>query len=107
LGMTEQAFIAAHNAKPLRVLAMGFAPGFVYCGFHPEPMQVPRRASIRPKLPPGTVLFAAGQTAITATAIPSGWSVIGRTAFLNFDAGKNPPTKLVPGDTVLFEEAGT
>jgi inhibitor of KinA len=105
VGMTEAEFISAHNARPLRVLAMGFAPGFVYCGFHPESMQVPRRTTIRPKLPAGTVLFAAGQTAITATAIPSGWNVIGRTSFLNFDVTADPPTQLAAGDMVIFEEA--
>ncbi|HEV7718344.1 MAG TPA: allophanate hydrolase subunit 1 [Arsenicitalea sp.] len=106
LGLSTAAFIAAHNARPLRVLATGFAPGFVYCGFHPEGFQLPRRTTIRPRLPAGTVLFAAGQTAITATAIPSGWNVIGRTSFLNFDAGAEPPTRLAAGDMVMFEEVG-
>jgi KipI family sensor histidine kinase inhibitor len=106
LGLSTAAFITAHNALPLRVLATGFAPGFVYCGFHPEGFQLPRRTTIRPRLPAGTVLFAAGQTAITATAIPSGWNVIGRTDFLNFDAGAEPPTRLAAGDIVMFEEVG-
>ncbi len=95
-------FIARHNAMPLRVLATGFAPGFVYCGFHPDDLSVPRREAIRPMVPAGTVLFAAGQTAIAATPIRTGWHVIGKTAFRNFDPTANPPTTLAPGDLVQF-----
>ena len=50
----------------------------------------------------GTVLFAAGQTAIAATPIRTGWHVIGRTSFQNFDLKRDPPTVLSAGDTVRF-----
>lgn len=103
LSMTPDAFITAHNALPLRVLTIGFAPGFAYCGFHPEAFRLPRRTEVRPPMPPGSVLFAAGQTAITSTSIPTGWHVIGRTDFRNFDATAEPPTTLIEGDTVIFE----
>jgi len=103
LKLTPKAFIAAHNAYPLRVLNTGFAPGFVYCGFHPEQLELPRQESVRPMVPAGTILFAAGQTAITATAIPTGWHVIGRTDFRNFDPRQDPPTRLSEGDEIVFE----
>lgn len=106
LGLSPADFIAAHNAAPLRVLTTGFAPGFVYCGFHPEALHLPRRTEVRGRVPPGTVLFAAGQTAITSTPIPTGWHVIGRTDFSNFDPERMPPTRLGEGDTVVFTEAG-
>lgn len=105
LGLSTAAFVAAHNHKPLRVLATGFAPGFVYCGMHAEALVVPRRQVVRPKVPAGTVLFAAGQTAITSTAIPTGWHVIGRTDFRNFDPTHLPPSALVAGDAIRFEVA--
>lgn len=98
-------FIVTHNAAPLRVLATGFAPGFVYCGMHPEALVVPRRSAVRRQVPAGTVLFAAGQTAITSTAIPTGWHVIGHTGFRNFDPAAEPPTTVHAGDTVQFEVA--
>lgn len=104
-GVTVEAFVAAHNEGPLTVLATGFAPGFVYCGFHREALHVPRRTAVRPRVPAGTVLFAAGQTAIAATAIPTGWHVIGHTAFRNFDPQAAQPTVLAPGDRVTFEAA--
>lgn len=105
LGMDREAFVAAHCARPLRVLAIGFAPGFAYCGFHDERLHVPRRADVRPRVSAGTVLFAAGQTAITSTDIPTGWHVIGHTSFRNFDPASSPPSRLAAGDRVRFEVA--
>ena len=102
LGLAAADFVALHNAAPLRVLATGFAPGFVYCGFHGAGMVVPRRETVRPMVPAGTVLFAAGQTAIAATPIRTGWHVIGRTAFQNFDPAREPPTLLRAGDAIRF-----
>jgi KipI family sensor histidine kinase inhibitor len=103
LGMNADAFVAAHNATTLRVLATGFAPGFVYCGFHPETLVLPRRNVVRRSVPKGSVLFAAGQTAIAATEIPTGWHIIGHTDFANFDVTALPPTTLAPGDQLTFE----
>ncbi len=105
VGVSRTDFVSLHSAEPLRVLATGFAPGFVYLGFHPEVLHVPRRAVVRSRVPAGTVLFAAGQTAITSTDIPTGWHVIGRTAFRNFDPSGAPPTRLLAGDMVRFEVA--
>ena len=105
LKLAPGAFVVRHNGTPLRVLATGFAPGFVYCGFHSPAMVVPRREQVRPMVPAGTVLFAAGQTAITATPIRTGWHVIGRTIFQNFDPDETPPTAFAPGDTVEFTVA--
>lgn len=103
LGISGAGFVTAHNERPLRVLATGFAPGFVYCGLHPDALVLPRRAAVRPSVPAGTVLFAAGQTAIAATEMPTGWHVIGHTSFANFDPDGDPPTRLSPGDVVTFE----
>jgi len=105
LGLDVDEFIRQHNSLPLRVLTTGFAPGFVYCGFHPESMKLPRRPSVRPPVPSGSVLFAAGQTAIASTPIPTGWHVIGITDFRNFDPAADPPTRLLEGDFVSFTRA--
>ena len=105
-GLTPDEFVSQHNISPLTVLATGFAPGFVYCGFHRGVMVVPRRSSVRPAVGPGTVLFAAGQTAIAASTIPTGWHVIGQTDFRNFDAEASPPTLLTAGDRIEFEAVG-
>lgn len=103
LRLEPGAFVARHDASGVRVLATGFAPGFVYCGFHPPALHVPRRTTVRASVPAGTVLFAAGQTAIAATAIPTGWHVIGHTDFRNFDPSVELPTILRAGDRIQFE----
>jgi KipI family sensor histidine kinase inhibitor len=105
LDLTPKQFVAAHNGVALRVLATGFAPGFVYCGLHSDQLLLPRRTEVRPAVPPGSVLFAAGQTAITATEMPTGWHVIGHTDFANFDPISPRPTRLSAGDVVAFEAA--
>jgi KipI family sensor histidine kinase inhibitor len=105
LKLKPRAFVLAHNAGLLRVLAIGFAPGFAYCGFHPDHLHVPRRTAVRQRVPAGSVLFAARQTAVAATDVPTGWHVIGRTEFSNFDPAGDPPVKLQPGDLVRFEAA--
>lgn len=105
LGMDRAAFIAAHGAETLSVLAIGFAPGFAYCGFHAPHLQVSRRQTVRPGVPAGSVLFAAGQTAIAATPLPTGWHVIGHTSLRNFEASSETPVALGAGDRVRFREA--
>ncbi|HHG89547.1 MAG TPA: carboxyltransferase domain-containing protein [Devosia sp.] len=100
--LSPQEFIAAHNSATLRVLATGFAPGFVYCGMHEKRLHIPRRKKIHARVPPGSVIFAAGQTAITATHVPTGWHVIGRTDFRNFNPANEPPTKLAVGGIIRF-----
>ncbi|WP_164730467.1 5-oxoprolinase subunit B family protein [Pelagibacterium montanilacus] len=103
LGLSRDEFIEKHNLDPMRVLGGAFAPGFIYCGLHPEDMRLPRKSDVRPTVPPGSVLFAAGQTAITSTTIPTGWHVIGETDFRNLDLSAMPPTRLRAGDVVQFE----
>ncbi len=100
LGKDE--FVVRHNGAGLRVLAVGFAPGFVYCGLHKPEMHIPRRKELHRMVPAGSIIFAAGQTAITASNGPTGWHVIGRTNFRNFNAQNSPPTKMRAGDPVIF-----
>ncbi|SMQ65255.1 sensor histidine kinase inhibitor, KipI family [Devosia lucknowensis] len=105
LGLEPSEFISRHNSAPLRILTTGFAPGFVYCGMHGRDLTLPRRQSLRPMVPAGSVLFAAGQTAIAATDIPTGWHVIGSTDFRNFRPERDPPTILRAGELVQFTVA--
>ncbi len=102
LSLNIEQFIAAHNKKPLRVLATGFAPGFIYCGMHKKQLFIDRRQKLHKQVPKGTVIFAAGQTAITSSPIPTGWHIIGHTDFSNFDLNKNPPTLINAGDKIEF-----
>ncbi|WP_029039909.1 5-oxoprolinase subunit B family protein [Cucumibacter marinus] len=102
LELTPDELIAAHQTGTPRVLSGGFSPGFVYIGPHEANLTVPRRETLREDVPAGSVLFAAGQTAITATRIRTGWNVIGRTDFRNFDLARTPPVTLMPGRIIQF-----
>jgi KipI family sensor histidine kinase inhibitor len=106
LALSPEQFVEAHNRQRLRVLATGFAPGFVYCGMHDADLALPRRSTVRSAVPAGSVLFAAGQTAITATEMPTGWHLIGHTRFRNFDPHAASPTTLSAGDTIRFKVEG-
>jgi KipI family sensor histidine kinase inhibitor len=102
LGMTPAEVIAAHTAGPFRVMMIGFAPGFPYIGPLPARLRVPRRATPRAAVPPGSVALAAGLTGIYPARLPGGWHLIGRTTLRLFDAAAEPAALLAPGDLVRF-----
>ncbi len=103
LEKTPEALIREHVSQRLRVLMVGFAPGFIYSGLLPEAWDLPRKQEIAPAVPPGSILLAVRQTAITSTLIPTGWYVIGCMPFSNFDPQRDPPVLIKSGDILSFE----
>ncbi len=95
-----------HAELRLRVLMIGFAPGLAYLGLAPKLWDLPRRTTILPRVPAGSVLVAARQTVVAATPIPTGWWVIGHSPVNLFDPALTPPARLSPGDEVVFERIG-
>lgn len=92
-----------HTSVEYTVYAIGFVPGFPYLGYLPEPLcGLPRLASPRLRVEPGSVGITGRQTGIYPLPRPGGWNLIGRS-----------PTKLVdlvsgffllePGDRVQFQ----
>jgi inhibitor of KinA len=82
--------------------AVGFCPGFPFLGPIPAPLErLPRIASPRNRILPGTVAFAAGQAGIYPLERPGGWNLIGRTplTIVEPDEGYFP---IRAGDTVKF-----
>ena len=105
-GVTPEDVTGLHAAGEYRVLMMGFAPGHAYMGgLHPR-LAVPRRASPRAIVPAGSVAIANEQTVVYPYAISGGWSVIGRTPMVLFDATRARPSLLWPGDKVRFRAIG-
>lgn len=102
-GLSPEAVIAAHVATELTVLFDGFAPGFAYLGELPAVLHVPRLATPRIRTPRGSVAIAGAMSGIYPAELPGGWRVIGRTPIDLFDATRDPPAYLVPGDRVRFE----
>jgi KipI family sensor histidine kinase inhibitor len=91
-----------HAAGEYRVLMMGFSPGHAYMGGLDPKLTVPRRSSPRAVVPAGSVAIANEQTVVYPYAISGGWNVIGRTPMVLFDAKRQRPSLLWPGDRVRF-----
>jgi KipI family sensor histidine kinase inhibitor len=102
LGLTPGELVALHCAGPYRVMMIGFAPGYPYIGPMPPALRLPRRATPRSAVPPGTVAIAAGLSGIYPARLPGGWHLIGHTALGLFDPAAAPPALLAPGDLVRF-----
>ena len=101
-GLAADDVVRLHVASPHRVLMIGFVPGHPYIGGLDPRLEVPRRATPRPRMDRGTVAIANGQTSIYPLVTPGGWNVIGRTPLALFDATRDPPSLLEPGDAVRF-----
>jgi KipI family sensor histidine kinase inhibitor len=103
--LTPADVIEAHIGPQYLVYSIGFAPGFTYCGTLPDPLDVPRLASPRVRVPAGSVAIAGRQTGIYAVASPGGWNLIGRTDLPLFDINATPPVRFKPGDRIRFVPA--
>jgi len=102
---TPSDVVALHAGTDLRVLFLGFAPGFAYLGDLPAELRVTRLATPRTRTPAGSVAIAGPMTGIYPADLPGGWRVIGRTSVQLFDPHNDPPALLLPGDRVRFEPA--
>jgi KipI family sensor histidine kinase inhibitor len=102
LGLTPDEVVRAHAAVDHVVLFGGFAPGFAYLGGLPGRWRVPRLATPRTRVPAGSVAVADGMTGIYPADLPGGWRLIGRTMVTLFDASRERPAYLEPGDRVRF-----
>ncbi len=101
-GLSEREVVAAHAGAEYQVYFLGFQPGFAYMGGLPACLATPRRAEPRLAVPAGSVGIGGTQTGIYPAASPGGWQIIGRTALKLFDPGRDPPSLLLPGDSVSF-----
>lgn len=101
-GLGRDAVVARHSAREYVAYMLGFTPGFAYLGELDPGLVLPRRASPRSRVPAGSVAIAASQTAVYPAATPGGWHLIGRTSVTIFDARRDQPALIQPGDRVRF-----
>lgn len=98
----EDEVVRLHAAAEYRVLMIGFAPGHPYMSGLDDKLVVPRRATPRVLVAPGSVAIANAQSVVYPYAISGGWNVIGRTPLILFDASREQPSLLSAGDRVRF-----
>jgi len=100
--LDARAVIARHSGCDYRVAMLGFAPGFPYLLGLDAALHAPRRANPRTRVPAGSGAIGGAQTGIYPRELPGGWNIIGRTPLQLFDAAREPPALLVPGQAVRF-----
>lgn len=101
-GLTIDEVIERHSRRVYRAYTSGFQPGFAYLGDLDEALVLPRRSTPRLRVQPGSVAIAGAQTAVYPLQTPGGWHLIGTTPVVMFDASRNPPALIRPGDMVRF-----
>ncbi|WP_028921172.1 5-oxoprolinase subunit B family protein [Pseudonocardia acaciae] len=104
-GLTRAEVIRRHTAARYTVAFCGFAPGFAYITGLDPALHLPRRATPRTAVPPGSVALADEYTGIYPRSSPGGWRLIGTSELTVWDLERYPPTTLVPGSAVRFEVA--
>ena len=102
-GLSESRVIALHSEANYRVSFLGFMPGFAFLSGLPRELRAPRLSTARLKVPAGSVGIADLQTGVYSLESPGGWRLIGSTPVALLDWKKNPPSLLLPGDSVKFE----
>ena len=104
-GCSAAEVISRHTGQIYRVYMLGFVPGFAYMGRVDASIAAPRHHVPRERVPAGSVGIAGGQTGVYPIESPGGWQLIGRTSTVMFDAGRERPSLLAPGDLVRFVQA--
>jgi KipI family sensor histidine kinase inhibitor len=102
LGLTEREVVALHTAQDLTVRCLGAPAGAPMMDGPAFPRPVPRLASPRISVPPGSIAVAGRQAVICPMRSPGGWPLLGRTPLRVLDLDAEPLTGYRPGDTFRF-----
>ena len=101
-GLSEVEAIQQLCVTPLRVQAIGFAPGQPYLGQLPAQWNIPRQTGLTPQVPVGALAVAIRQMVLFSVPTPTGWRHIGQTALRLFRPDAPDPFLLRPSDEVQF-----
>ena len=104
-GLGRAEAIRELSTTPLRVQAIGFAPGQPYLGSLPPAWDIPRQTALTPRVPAGALTVAIRQVVVFSVPAPTGWRHVGQTALRLFRPEAPEPFVLRPGDEALFEAA--
>jgi len=101
-GLSIEQYVRRHSSALYTVACVGSMPGFGYMTGLPEALSVPRRSTPRMKVAEGSVIVGGSQAGVMPCTAPSGWHLVGMTDQKMFDATRESPCLLAPGDTVRF-----
>lgn len=101
-GLKIDEVIRRHSAPTYRVRFLGFAPGFAYLDGLDPALQLPRRATPRPRMDSGAVAIGGAHAGIYSVPTPGGWNWLGNTDHPLFLPESPNPFTLAPGDSVQF-----
>jgi 5-oxoprolinase (ATP-hydrolysing) subunit B len=104
-GLSMDDVVSLHTAPEYTVFALGSHPGYCYLGGMDQRLATPRRKVPVLSIPGGAVSIGGDQTGVSASSGPSGWNTIGTTSACFFDAGRDPPALLRPGDQLRLYAA--
>lgn len=102
LELSPAALVELHTRSVWRCTFVGFAPGFGYLASPDWNLRIPRLATPRTEVQPGSVAVAAEYTTVYPSRTPGGWRVIGSTDISMFDVNREPPALVAAGHTVRF-----
>lgn len=102
-GLGADGVVAAHTGQVWTAAFGGFAPGFTYLVGQDNRLEVPRRRSPRTAVPAGAVALGGAFSAVYPRQSPGGWQLIGRTAAVMWDLGRESPALVRPGDHVRYQ----
>ena len=101
-GLSEEEVVRLHTEPLYHAYMLGFTAGFAYLGGLSERLSTPRLPTPRLRVQAGSVGIGGAQTGVYPLEGPGGWRIIGRTSLCLFDASRQPPTPILPGDKVRF-----
>jgi len=102
LGLTEQEVVELHSGVDLTVRCLGAPVGAPMMDGPAFGKPVPRLASPRTSVPPGSIAVAGRQAVICPMRSPGGWPLLGRTPLRILDLDAEPLTPYRPGDSFRF-----
>ncbi len=102
LGIPENEVVESHTAQKYLVYFLGFAPCFPMLQAPDGLAGIPRLDSPRIKVPAGSVGMVGNQTGVYPNESPGGWRLIGRTSMKLYDAKREEPFLVRPGDYIRF-----
>ncbi|BCZ17820.1 allophanate hydrolase [Helicobacter sp. NHP19-003] len=95
--------VEKHSGVDYLVYCLGFLPGFVYLGGLDPALRLPRLATPRLEVAPGSIGIANDQTGIYPIASPAGWHILAQTPISLYNPTKEPPVSIFAGDYIRYK----